>query len=153
MQFRGNHYFLSNMCPCPNGVGVMIDDKIYKFSCVESAFQAHKDPSRADEFEKLDGYAAKKLGRRVTLRSDWENIKDDLMLSLVTAKFLQNYDMYCRLLKISDEIVEENTWNDTYWGVCNGRGLNKLGKILMQVRDTLPQHIKETHSDDEVAQS
>ena len=35
------------------------------------------------------------------------------------------------------ELVEGNTWNDTYWGVCNGVGHNHLGKILMQVRQEL----------------
>ena len=37
-----------------------------------------------------------------------------------------------------EEYLEEgNTWHDTYWGVCNGKGKNKLGKILMQVREEL----------------
>lgn len=152
MKFRGEHYFLSNMCPCDNGVTLMIDEEIYKFTCAEAAFQAHKDPSRAGEFESLDGYTAKKLGRKVRLRSDWKYIKDDLMLHVVTAKFLQNYDMRCRLLNVSGEIVEENTWNDTYWGICNGRGQNKLGKILMRVRDSLPKYMEETHGADERAE-
>jgi predicted NAD-dependent protein-ADP-ribosyltransferase YbiA (DUF1768 family) len=32
--------------------------------------------------------------------------------------------------------VEGNSWGDTYWGVCKGKGQNKLGHILMQVRST-----------------
>lgn len=68
MQFRKEYYFLSNMCPCE--LGVAIKGYIYKFTCVEAAFQAFKCPSRATEFENIDGYAAKKLGRRVPLRSD-----------------------------------------------------------------------------------
>ena len=35
------------------------------------------------------------------------------------------------------ELVESNNWNDTFWGVCNGKGKNHLGKILMEVREEL----------------
>ena len=135
MQFRKQYYFLSNMCPC--SLGVAINGKIYKFTCVEAAFQAHKCPERADEFENIDSHTAKKLGRRVPLRADWEQVKDQIMLNLVTAKFMQNPDLHRRLRDIKGEITEENTWGDTYWGVCNGIGENHLGKILMQVRDVV----------------
>lgn len=57
------------------------------------------------------------------------------MMSLVSAKFMQNPDMFRNLRNVKGEIVEENTWGDTYWGVCNGVGKNHLGKILMKVRD------------------
>ena len=40
-------------------------------------------------------------------------------------------------MDVVDPIVEENVWNDTYWGVCRGRGLNKLGEILMVVRNKI----------------
>lgn len=135
MQFKKEYYFLSNMCPCTNGVSVMIDDKIYKFTCAEAAFQAFKCPQRASEFENIDGYTAKKLGKRVQLRSDWEQIKNQIMLNVVCTKFMQNPDMFRRLRNTKSIIVEENTWGDTYWGVCNGVGENHLGKILMKIRD------------------
>lgn len=35
------------------------------------------------------------------------------------------------------ELVEGNTWNDTFWGICNGTGENHLGKLLMKVRANL----------------
>jgi hypothetical protein len=39
------------------------------------------------------------------------------------------------LLDTSDKVlIEENNWNDTFWGVCNGVGENNLGRLLMQVR-------------------
>ncbi len=34
------------------------------------------------------------------------------------------------------EIVERNTWNDTFWGVCKGKGENHLGILLMEIRDS-----------------
>lgn len=43
-----------------------------------------------------------------------------------------------QLLATGTRYLEEtNTWGDTYWGVCEGKGLNMLGKTLMQVRDEL----------------
>ena len=42
------------------------------------------------------------------------------------------------LLETGDEeLVEGNTWSDTTWGVCNGVGENKLGRLLMIVRDMI----------------
>jgi hypothetical protein len=32
------------------------------------------------------------------------------------------------------ELIEDNDWDDTYWGVCNGAGENNLGKLLMKIR-------------------
>ena len=81
---------------------------------------------------------AKRLGRRVRLRSDWEQVKYDVMLDVVRAKFNQHPDLAQKLLATGDEeLVEGNDWGDTYWGVCNGRGKNMLGKILMRVRAEL----------------
>ena len=54
------------------------------------------------------------------------------------AKFTQNEELKEKLLATeNEELVEGNTWHDTYWGVCNRRGKNKLGKILMRIREEL----------------
>lgn len=81
---------------------------------------------------------AKRLGRTVTLRPDWDDIKLDIMLLLVRQKFYRSQIYTHALLATGDEeLVEGNTWGDTYWGVCKGVGENHLGKILMQVREEL----------------
>jgi predicted NAD-dependent protein-ADP-ribosyltransferase YbiA (DUF1768 family) len=36
---------------------------------------------------------------------------------------------------VEGEIVEENSWGDTFWGVSGGKGRNELGKLLMKIRD------------------
>ena len=42
------------------------------------------------------------------------------------------------LLESEEAYLEEtNHWGDVYWGVCNGIGENKLGKLLMDIRDDL----------------
>ena len=127
--FRGAAAFLSNMYNAPieyNGV---------KYRCAEAAFQAQKDSSRAQEFADLDGAAAKRLGRHVKLREDWDKIKDSIMADVVSAKFNQNPELMTKLKNYSGELREENTWGDKYWGTVNGVGQNKLGKILTNIRE------------------
>ena len=132
MYFKGKYYFLSNMYPCD--IVAKIDEKKFKFSCVEAAFQASKCPNRSSEFVSLNGYEAKKLGKKVELRNDWNEIKVGLMKELVKQKF-SNPDLLTKLKSVTDEIVETNNWGDTFWGKCYGKGQNILGKILMEIRD------------------
>lgn len=132
--FRGEYAFLSNFYSAK----VEFEGLIYFNS--EAAFQAMKCKYYDDRiaFTKLDASQAKKKGRRISLRSDWELVKDDYMYKIVKAKFEQNSDLKQKLLDTRDSYLEEgNTWGDNYWGVCYGFGMNKLGKILMKVRDEL----------------
>ena len=132
--FRGDYYFLSNMYECP----VTLDIRTYK--CAEAAFQAYKTEwsNEKDQFLGLNGYEARKLGRSVKLRKNWDKLKDSIMYYVVLHKFIENADLAEKLLATGDEeLVEINTWNDTYWGVCNGKGANRLGHILMAVREFL----------------
>ena len=132
MYFKNKYYFLSNMYPCE--IEVDIDNKTYHFSCVESAYQALKCPERVNDFVSLNGYDSKRLGKTVKLRSDWNEIKVELMKKLVAQKFT-NKELFNQLKAIEGEIVETNNWGDTFWGKCYGKGLNTLGKILMDIRD------------------
>lgn len=61
------------------------------------------------------------------------------MENLIHQKFSQE-PLRSQLLNTGEEeLVEGNTWGDTYWGICNGKGQNNLGKILMKVRNQLRQ--------------
>ena len=94
------------------------------------------------EFTQLRPSASKKLGRRVKLRPDWEEVKVGLMEEIVRAKFTQNEELKALLLATGEAYLEEgNTWHDTCWGVDakTGEGQNHLGKILMKVRDELKE--------------
>ena len=130
--FRGDYYFLSNMYPCSikcNGL---------TFSSAESLFHAFKDPASFERFASLDGYSAKREGRKVTLRKNWNEFRLGIMRKIVRAKFMQNKDLALKLLATGDDIlIEGNNWNDTFWGYCNGKGENHLGIILMDIRDEL----------------
>ena len=134
-EFRGKYFFLSNFY----NVKVTYDGLTYLNN--EAAFQAQKNPERAKEFLNLNPSEAKRLGRRVKLRTDWEDVKDDIMVEIVENKFFQNKDLMQKLLDTKDEeLIEGNTWNDKYWGVCNGKGKNMLGKILMNLRAKISSH-------------
>ena len=138
-EFRGKYWFLSNFS----------DSKIeingLKFKNAESAFHSFKDSSRQSEFQKLNPSEAKKFGRRVRLRDDWEEVKLDVMYDIVKAKFTQNKDLKLKLVETNDSLLIEGTtgWHDNYYGNCecdrcrNIKGQNHLGKILMKVREEL----------------
>lgn len=127
-QFRGKYYFLSNFYPCKityNGISYLN---------AEAALHAQKDSSRSEEFKDLDASAAKKLGRNVTIRTDWDDVKNKIMAQILFQKF-SNPKLRGMLLDTGEaELVESNTWHDTYWGVYNGQGRNELGNILMGIR-------------------
>lgn len=137
--FTGGFRFLSNFYPSV----IRWDDKEYK--TVEHAFQAAKthDDAQQEFIRKASTpFQAKQRGRKVDLRDDWESIKDGVMLELLRRKF-SDKAMRAELLNTKGaELIEGNTWGDTYWGVCNGRGKNVLGKLLMAVREEIVKHGK-----------
>ena len=139
-EFRGKYFFLSNF------YNVRVTYNGFTYLNNEAAFQAQKDPGRVREFLNLNPSEAKRLGRRVKLRADWEDVKDDIMAEIVENKFTQNKDLMQKLLDTkNEELIEGNTWNNKYWGVCNGKGKNILGKILMNLRANISSH---TEKDD-----
>jgi N-glycosidase YbiA len=123
--------FLSNFHPST----IYVNGKSYP--TVEHAIQAHKtlDETSHDLIRRAKTPGeAKKLGRAVLLRPDWEEVKVDLMRDFVRKKF-ENPFLRPLLVATGDaELIEGNTWNDRFWGVCRGSGLNWLGKILMEIR-------------------
>lgn len=133
MLFRNEYRFLSNMYPSP--IRLRFGAAIYEFTCAEAAFQACKNTALIGKFTGIDGKTAKRLGRNVSLRDDWEKVKLRCMEVIVREKFHQNTELMEKLKNIPGCIQEDNTWNDTYWGVYKGAGENHLGKILMRIRD------------------
>lgn len=130
--FRGEYAFLSNFYDC----SISYNGHVYRNN--EAAFQAQKDLSRSAEFTLLNPTMAKRLGRKVSLRSDWERVKLGIMEEIVRCKFTQHPELKVKLLATGERLlIEGNTWNDTFWGVCKGKGKNNLGKILMKIRKEL----------------
>lgn len=130
-EFNGQHRWLSNFWPTP----VMFENMFY--GSVENAYQAAKclDKEQRVKFLSCTASAAKKAGRRVTLRDGWDEMKLRIMEELVRDKFQRSPSLTQRLIDTGDaELTEGNYWNDTFWGVCSGKGENHLGKILMKIR-------------------
>jgi len=80
---------------------------------------------------------AKRRGRTVPMRPKWESVKVETMRGLLAQKFSQGTELGNRLAALGGAIVEENSWGDTFWGVCNGVGENWLGRLLMEQRARL----------------
>jgi ribA/ribD-fused uncharacterized protein len=130
--FTGPNAFLSNFYPCIfNWDGTT-------WVTSEHAYQAAKMVLPNDRLQiqrAVTPGQAKKLGRWLRKRDNFDSIKSKIMLEIVEAKFSQNPDLMARLLATgTHELVEGNTWGDTYWGVCGGVGSNNLGLVLMDIR-------------------
>ena len=130
--FRGSKEFLSNFFISKSQIHI----NGFIFHNAESAFQSFKCLDRQHEFEKLSPKDAKRLGRNVLLRGDWDLVKDEIMYNILCCKFKDNHSLKQALLDTKDVyLVEGNDWGDKYWGVCKGIGCNKLGEILMKIRE------------------
>ncbi len=139
--FEGKYAFLSNF---EKSVIVGVDDKI-EYPTVEHYFQAHKSLDFKDRITIASAPTpgkAKRLGRSVKLRNDWEEVKDAVMLEALRLKF-SDKKLRKKLLETGDDyLIEGNSWHDNYWGMCFCRkcgegkisGKNHLGQLLMKVR-------------------
>lgn len=138
LEFTGEYHFLSNFHPSE----VEMEGWIYP--TVEHAYQAAKtsDLSMRRRIRHCPSPGgAKRLGRKIlmswTEQLEWDKKKPDVMLELLRKKFsipkLRQKLLETGILKL----VEGNDWGDHYWGICEGRGLNMLGWLLMKVRDEL----------------
>jgi len=138
--FRGRHTFLSNFYPA------RVEFEGGVCPSVEHAYQAAKtlDLERRLPFQttgikgnNISAATAKKFGRRLLLRPDWESVKLDVMATCLKSKF-SDLELRDRLLATGDEeLVEGNDWGERFWGVCFGSGENHLGRLLMKLREEL----------------
>lgn len=132
--FDGEYRFLSNFWPAK----VVLDGMEY--ATTEHAYQAAKtlDMNVRKEIQAAKyPNKAKKLGQKVALREDWEGVKLSVMEDLLRQKF-QDPELKKALLDTGDaELIEGNFWHDTFWGVCDNKGKNQLGRLLMKIRSEI----------------
>lgn len=133
-EFKGAYGFLSNFAVAP----VVYEGML--FPTVEHAYQAAKtlDWNSREEIRKAySAGKAKQMGKRVQLRDDWKDVRLHIMEILLRQKF--NVEPYRGLLLATGntELIEGNWWNDTFWGVCRGKGENHLGKLIMEIRSQI----------------
>ena len=144
-KFEGRWSFLSNFYPS------IIEHRGITYPSVEHFYVAMKvndeqlidgkyyTPYDFQEYVATIGTAGavKRLGRKAKLRKDWDSYKFKVMNWAVREKF-KDPKLAQMLLDTGDqELIEGNWWNDIVWGVCNGKGENHLGRILMEVRREL----------------
>lgn len=128
--FKGEYRFLSNFWPAE------VEFEGIKFPSVENAYQAAKtlDLEERKRLAAMTSGQAKKAGKKLEIRPDWESVKVAVMENLVWQKF-QNAELMAMLKATGEKpLIEGNWWGDTFWGVCKDKGRNELGRILMQVR-------------------
>lgn len=136
---RGDHGCFSNFFRCR----VFVDGK--HWPTTEHYFQAMKfegTPHQEDIRRAKTPAEAANLGRsrKHPLRKDWESIKDRVMRKALVAKFTQHDDLRAILLGTGNALLVEHTVNDSYWGDGgDGSGKNRLGQLLMSVREELGQ--------------
>lgn len=138
--FRGRHTFLSNF----HTAWITIDGA--EWPTTEHYFAAQKTLDRAAR-ERIRTCTtpgrAKRAGRAVTIRKDWEQVKVGVMLTALQAKFRQHPALAEALLDTGHKkLIEGNTWHDNFWGSCTcggceNQGTNMLGRLLMVVRAEL----------------
>lgn len=138
-QFRGQYNFLSNFFACTiNYMGI-------DYPSAEHAFQAAKTwdvKQRIWIAEAETPGIAKRRGRQVALRQDWDSVRIAEMYKICRAKFSQPYLTQALLDTDPHLLVEGNYWHDQFWGNCqcdmhlHAEGKNYLGRILMHIRNT-----------------
>lgn len=138
VRFVGDYRWLSNFYSVP----VLYEGITYPSA--EHAYQAAKTEDQATRLHIANienPVSVKRYGRKISIISHWDSIKNKVMFDIVSEKFKQNDDLKKKLLATDTLELEEGNWHkDTYWGICppaSGTGRNQLGKILMEVRERL----------------
>lgn len=132
--FQGEYRWLSNFW--------LTNVMLYgiQFGSVESAYQAAKTLDK-DLQKKISDFCpadAKRIGKTIPMRPDWNDVKIDVMRFLLSQKFAPYTPMADKIIDTCDAvIIEDNHWGDTFWGVCRGQGQNHLGRLLMEQRTNL----------------
>lgn len=144
-KFEGEYAFLSNFYPSPfTHDGITYPTNEHFFQAYKTLDIAEKKAIAAAE---TPGQA-KRMGRNVKLRSDWERIKSLVMELGLRLKFTEHSDLRQALINTTPaQLVEGTTWHDQTWGVCmcprcGGRGENRLGQLLMKLRDEYTDEIE-----------
>lgn len=138
-EFDGVNEFLSNYFPST----IIGKDDGIEYPTVEHYFQAHKTMDLEDRQKIAAAHTpgmAKRAGRAIDLRPDWEKVKDQIMWDALLLKF-QDPVLKQKLINTKNaQLIEGNNWHDNYWGDCtcekcaNKVGYNHLGGLLMTVR-------------------
>lgn len=147
-KFDGKYRFLSNFYPW-----VIVDEDGITWPSTEHYYQAAKtsDPLwkmrilNAPYYKEdcIEGQrSVKSLGKSCPMRTDWDDVRLEVMDKALRMKFRADNEMGSKLAETGNvELIEGNTWGDVFFGVCNGQGENNLGKLLMTLRSEIQKEI------------
>ena len=130
-EFKGEYWFLSNFADIPAAY------RNVWYPTAEHAFQAAKTQD-AGERSRIRAASspgeAKRLGRRVSLRPRWDDMRRQVMYEVLGAKFSDPVIKKLLLATGQEQLVEGNSWHDNFWGSCTcakcgNRGKNVLGVL------------------------
>jgi len=134
-------------CEFSNFYSAPIELDGYTWPTTEHYFQAQKFISDETHFQNVLKLATPREAfnyvrtYKSSVRSDWADVKDDIMFKACMAKFQQHPQLKELLLSTNDRTLVEHTTNDSYWGDGgDGTGRNQLGITLMKVRDYLQKN-------------
>lgn len=136
-RFRDEYFFLSNFYTH----NLIFDEYNIAYISGEACYQARKsqDPHVRQLISLLTPANSKKRGRMIIARSDWDQVRIEMMWQTITAKFSLR-EMKDKLLATGDKyLMEGNYHHDEFFGINlkNGRGRNILGVLLMRLREIL----------------
>ena len=137
--FRGRHHFLSNY------YAEALDLYGRRYPTAEHAYQCQKARDAKEALWIEDSPTpgeAKRRGRKVAMRPDWDTVRFQIMREVLKAKFAPHSQMAVLLLETGDEMLVEVNWGDRFWGQTMNAdyalvGSNYLGRLLMEIRDGL----------------
>ena len=145
---KKEHIFLNNYDPAK-----FVANDNFTYITSEHYYQAHKfddydeNPDHKAKFEeirsKLTPDETKKLAHKYEKASDskfnskrWhDGYKETIMKKALIYKFSQNKDMLERLVQTGKAKLVEESNNDLYWGGLVDGSKNRLGDLLMELRD------------------
>jgi ribA/ribD-fused uncharacterized protein len=146
-EFQGDYRFLSNFF-----IGAPLRVMGMTFQTSEHMYQALKTTDPAEVRAVMSCQTpgeVKRLGRTLTIRPDWDSVKDRAMELCTGYKFAANPDLLEKLMATGNTyLLEGNTWHDNYWGACSCErcesvdSYNKLGYTLMRYRDNANRWLK-----------
>lgn len=122
-----------------------LSDGLLVYPTPEHYYQAQKSMSHFERarIAKLDTPGqAKRSGKKMQMRPDWERVKWIVMMRAQLWRVETDLEFAEKLLTNDLVIIERNTWHDNYWGICicdkcPKSGKNMLGKILMNIRSCI----------------
>ena len=135
-QFKDEYFWLSNFCKC----SITIHD--FTYPTVENAYHSQKSIDINWKLKCQNGTPSyiKRESRKLEIDvKEWDKRKVKVMEKCINLKFNQEPFKSLLLATKDEEIQEGNTWGDEFWGINlkNGKGLNYLGKLIMNERNKL----------------